>query len=182
MTKKNYFQTAVLTILLLSFSSCTSTKRLELKDFQSTVIEGPCQFGRLPFNKDPELPQSGYIPTVICEAKSQALMSLGQEWIDYDWAEVYYDGKDRFVAILDWAIEGGFAVVPVLESLDRGKTWHGISKIEKPHFSARITKLSFDENGNGEVEIEWEPKDIVLSKLYSTDNGKTWGANKQKVN
>lgn len=161
-------------LCLFAFSSCSSMQTLELKDFQNAFTEGPCEFGKMPLEKDPELPNAGYVPSVFCDADSEKFFSLGREWIDYDWSEVYYDGKGRFVAILDWAIEGGFAIVPVLKSKDMGKTWQTISKIEKPHFSARITKLVFDENGNGEVHMEWEPKGIVVSKLYSKDNGKTW--------
>ncbi len=128
----------------------------------------------MPLEKDPVLPHAGYVPAVFCDSNSQQYFTLGREWLDYDWSEVYYDGNTRFVAILDWAIEGGFAVVPVLESKDLGKTWETISRIEKPHFSARITKLIFDKDGNGEVHMEWEPNGIVVAKLFSKDNGKTW--------
>lgn len=165
-----YFSLAF--VLLLS--ACSTYRTLNLNEFENAFTEGPCRFGKMPLEKDPELPHSGYVPSVFCDAQSEQFISLGREWMDYDWSEVYYDGKDRYVAILDWAIEGGFSIVPVLESKDKGKTWEVISKIEKPHFSARITKLVFDENGNGEVHMEWEPKGIVVAKLYSKDNGKTW--------
>lgn len=168
-------QFATFTLLaVIGLNSCAGTRTLDLKDFTNAVTEGPCQFGKMPLEKDPVLPHAGYVPTVFCDAKSDKYFTLGREWMDYDWSEIYYDGGTRFVAILDWAIEGGFAIVPVLESKDLGKTWETISRIEKPHFSARITKLIFDKDGKGEVHMEWEPKGIVVTKLYSKDNGKTW--------
>lgn len=160
-------------LLFLAFS-CSTTKNIELKEFKSKLKEGPCEFGKLPLEKDPELPNSGFIPTIFCKAEDESFISLGREWMDYDWTQVYHDGNKRYVAILDWAIEGGFTVVPVLESKDLGKTWETISRIEKPHFSARIVKLSFDESGNGEVHIEWQTEQSTLTKQFSKDNGKTW--------
>lgn len=163
-------------VIALLLFACSSTQKVELKEFDSRFSEGPCDFGKLPLEKDPELPNSGFIPTVFCKSEEEAFVSLGREWMDYDWTQVYYDGDKRYVTILDWAIEGGFTVVPVLESKDLGKTWETISRIEKPHFSARIIKLSFDNAGNGELHMEWEPDKIVVTKLYSKDNGKTWQA------
>ncbi len=171
---KKTLNSLILILSALTLNSCSSTKTLDLKEFQNAFSEGPCKFGKMPLEKDPELPHAGYVPSVFCDENSEQYFVLGREWIDYDWSEVFYDGKGRFVAILDWAIEGGFAIVPVLESRDKGKTWQLISKIEKPHFSARVIKLVFDEDGNGEVHLEWEPKGIVVAKLYSKDNGKTW--------
>lgn len=159
------------TVLLLA--ACAS-RRAEINSFTDGFSEGPCKFGRVRKEADPELPEQGFIPAVYCNNEKQKMFVLDKVWTDYDWAEVYYDGKGRYVAVMDWAIEGGFAVVPVIESRDGGKTWSTLSKIEKPHFSARITKLSFDEMGNGEVQMEWEPAGIVIAKLYSKDNGKSW--------
>ncbi len=167
---------AFLTGLLFLLASCTSTEAP--KDFQDAFNQGPCKFGRIHALKDPELPHTGFLPTVYCQGERPPLFTLAKEWMDYNWTEVYFDGNDRYVAILDWAIEGGFEKVPVLESKDRGKTWAVISQVEKPHFSARVTKLVFDAQGNGTLQMEWELKAIQIVSYSSQDNGRSWRLNK----
>jgi hypothetical protein len=152
----------------------SNTPKLKPEDMKDAFSKGPCKFGRVLVEKDPELPNAGLLPAVFCDAKNAKVFALERPWMNYDWASVYYDGKDRYVAILDWSIEGGFAEVPMIESKDQGKTWFPLSKIEKPHFSALIKSLDFDEKGNGTITLEWEPKGHVVAKLYSKDNGKTW--------
>jgi hypothetical protein len=172
--------------LLFLLTACSTGPKILPEDIKDAFNKGPCKFGRVRVENDPELPNAGYIPAVFCAnteaSRKEKVFALESVWMNYGWAAVYFDGKDHYVAVLDWTVEGGFKDVPIIESRDRGKTWLPLSKIEKPHFSAQVTDLKFDEKGNGELRMEWEPSPTegetlirtAVAKLYTRDFGRNW--------
>jgi hypothetical protein len=113
-------------------------------------------------------------PYISCKIGNKEYSTLfDKEYSHYEIINALEVEKSQVLyAILDYGIEGSLEIVPLLKSIDSGKSWFKVGEIKKPHFSFLIKEMKFSSPSKGFIKFEGDENQFSTST--TKDGGKTW--------
>ena len=114
------------------------------------------------------------VPFISCKIGNKEYSTLFEkDYTHYEIIDAFEVEKSQTLyAILDYGIEGGLEVIPLLKSTDGGKSWFKVGEIKKPHFSFLIKEMKFSSPSHGFIKFEGDENKFFTST--TKDGGKTW--------
>jgi hypothetical protein len=153
--------------IILIVSNCTHSKHkdLTLESEKKGFQKANCFFTEqksLKTNSDFGDKYS-FAPYISCKIENKEHIHFFEKnYMHYEIKDAYKVPNSKvFFAVFDYGIEGGLEKVPLLKSIDDGKSWVEISQLKKPHFSATIKEIKFTSPLKGRIEFEFEDKKIL---------------------
>jgi len=114
------------------------------------------------------------VPFISCKIGNKEYSTLFEkDYTHYEIVNAFEVEKSQTLyAILDYGIEGGLELIPLLKSTNSGKSWFKVGEIKKPHFSFLIKEMRFSSPSHGFIKFEGDEN--KLSTSTTKDGGKTW--------
>jgi hypothetical protein len=133
--------------------------------------------GNLP-GQEPE--PYNYWPTLLVRIpEGWRVVDLREDFLSYEWSHVAAaPGKGYYWGFLEYTVEGPGWEIPIILSMDGGRTWSHAASIKKPDFEAMFHSFEMDTKGRGRLRVtsdkDCAPGTRKIFTYVTSDWGRTW--------
>jgi hypothetical protein len=85
--------------------------------------------------------------------------------------------KGYLWGFLEYSVEDGGKEIPVVMSVDKGRTWAHVATIEKPDHEATLQAFEMNTKGEGQIQVALEKDAAPGTRKIFTYVTKNWGKN-----